>query len=303
MKSRGLLLWVGISFAVPVVASVGCIAEQDAYPNGQPRPPGGIGLPGDTGGEASCGDNNVGAGESCDDGNLANSDGCSSTCQVEACWSCSNGKCVPLAPNTPCTMSTKVCDGKGGCGDCVPVESACDKCKNCGGSTCDEAADCASTACVTGICRSANGSACADPVECAFNHCAGAGALAICAGCTDGAQCASGSCDLTTGTCNVATGEPCDASMTCAANLQCSPINLCQGVAGIKCTAGTQCASNFCGLNQCLNCMEGQACTQGSICSSGACRPIDLPNGAYCVNAADCFSKTCAGFPRKCVPF
>ncbi|MED5374632.1 MAG: MYXO-CTERM sorting domain-containing protein [Myxococcota bacterium] len=41
--------------------------------------------------QAACGDGVVDSGETCDDRNKASADGCSSTCQVEAGWSCVDG--------------------------------------------------------------------------------------------------------------------------------------------------------------------------------------------------------------------
>jgi cysteine-rich repeat protein len=43
-----------------------------------------------------CGDGTVqaGNGEACDDGNTSNGDGCTSSCLIEASWTCVNGKCV-----------------------------------------------------------------------------------------------------------------------------------------------------------------------------------------------------------------
>jgi cysteine-rich repeat protein len=298
MKSRGLFLLLGISFTASAVAIAGCIPEQDAYPNGRSRPPGG-GI-GPSGSKAICGDNRVDTGESCDDGNQTDGDGCSAMCQVEACWDCSSGECTPLASNTPCN-GAQVCDGRGACGDCVPVEIACDKCMNCAGSTCDEASDCASAACVTGVCRSANGSACADPVECASNSCSGGGMLLLCGSCTDASQCKSGSCDSITGQCLAAMGEPCDGSVMCASGLQCSPSNICQGVQGVNCIAHYQCVSNYCSNGACAPCLLGMGCASG-VCTSGACPPVSIPDGAYCVNSADCASGNCTDFPRRCAP-
>jgi cysteine-rich repeat protein len=298
MTSRNLLLHLGTFFAAAIIAVAGCIGEQEAYPNGQARPPGGINL---SDGEAICGDGKIDLDELCDDGNQSNGDGCSSTCQVEECWDCSLDQCLRLKANTPCS-GAKVCDGNGVCVACIPVEMACDKCKNCPGSTCDEVNDCASMACVTGVCRSANGSACVDPVQCASGSCSGGATLLLCASCTDGTQCTSGACDSTTGTCLAAMGEPCDDSVKCASGLQCSAINICQGIAGAPCSVNQQCASNFCfiDLGGCYNCSEGKACLQGGICTNGVCSPVNLPEGAYCVNSADCASQKCTGFPRRC---
>ena len=50
----------------------------------------------------ACGNSYLDSGETCDDGNIVNSDGCSSTCQTEACYYC-NGvgstSCVKACEN------------------------------------------------------------------------------------------------------------------------------------------------------------------------------------------------------------
>ena len=319
MKSHGLLVSVGISFVALSAIFAGCslAPEPEVYPNGKPRPPGGEPMPatgssggggtggtgggtGGTGGGASCGDSKADTGESCDDGNKLEGDGCSSTCQVEACWDCSGGACMPLAPNTSCSNNgAQVCDGKGACGDCVPADMACDKCKNCGGSTCDEGADCSSEVCVTGICRSPDGVACTDPVECASDYCFGK----FCTKCTEGNQCTSGACDTITGQCYAAVGEPCDNELSCGSiDLVCTGINICRWKNGESCVNHYECASNRCVLA--LTC---QQCNNDGDCESGFCElkrcVARLDDGFYCVNDSDCkLNSICTGFPRKCAP-
>src|SRR5713101_4358892 len=45
-----------------------------------------------------CGNGVVETGEACDDGNTTSGDGCSSSCQIEAGWSCTGSKsvCTPI---------------------------------------------------------------------------------------------------------------------------------------------------------------------------------------------------------------
>ena len=50
----------------------------------------------------SCGNGNVEAGEQCDDGNQVDGDGCSSTCQTEPGFDCSN---VPIPDTTDCVQT------------------------------------------------------------------------------------------------------------------------------------------------------------------------------------------------------
>ncbi|MFT3707365.1 MAG: DUF2341 domain-containing protein [Archangium sp.] len=76
--------------------------------------------------------------------------------------------------------------------------------------------------------------------------------------------CASGQCNLTTGTC---------------ANSN-----------GTSCTAANQCVSNRCGSNGQCGTTNGGACTTGSDCQSGACSPNAnscIPSGG-CAVTADC---------------
>lgn len=60
-----------------------------------------------------CGDSSVDAGESCDDGNVVSSDGCDSTCQIEAFSTC------PTPPTGgPCTVCGEgIWDGGETCDD------------------------------------------------------------------------------------------------------------------------------------------------------------------------------------------
>jgi cysteine-rich repeat protein len=259
------------------------------------------GLGGGTGGTSGgedCGNGRINTGEICDDGNQTDGDGCSSTCQMEACWDCSGAACEPLDANSSCN-GMQVCDGKGKCGDCVPYDTACDNCKNCGGSTCDAVADCASETCVAGICRSATGSTCTDAVECASDFCL-VGSPSVCAKCENTAQCTSGSCDK--GQCLAAIGEPCDSSLKCAGGLKCI-MNLCKGTTGAKCKGDYQCESNRCvtGVNSCAPCATNQDCAFG-MCKMGACPSDTIPDGEYCIEPGDCASNNCMGFPRRCEP-
>jgi len=321
MKIRRLLLTLSISFGMPAIAIAGCIvADADSYPNGDPRPSGGSVLPPDhqggaggtvvnsgTGGNggnggAKCGNGMKDSDEACDDGNQADGDGCNSTCTVvEECWSCPTEgmPCTPLppAPNATCNNGTQVCDGKGGCGECVPKEMACDKCKNCGGSVCDEPGDCDSLVCENNLCRSAIMSTCGDAVECATNFCLGVSPT--CTACDNGLQCKSMLCDA--GRCRASIGEPCDAIIQCVTGLTCSDIHICKADTGVPCAGPHQCLSNSCVAGTCVNCTKNTDCG-GFMCTNGACPLATIPEGSYCVNSVDCATSNCAGFPRRCMP-
>jgi len=324
MKSHGLLVSVGTSFVALSAIFAGCslAPEFEVYPNGEPRPTdegsttatgssggGGTGGTGGTGGGtggtggggASCGDSKADTGESCDDGNKLDGDGCSSTCQVEACWECSGGACMKSSQHTPCNNGTQGCDGKGACNDCVIVDMVCDNCKSCAGSPCIKNGDCASDVCITGVCRSATGSACEDSVECATDYCDGK----FCAECTDNDQCPSGSCKTATSQCYAAIGEPCDSAMPCGLGLNCTSINICKGTNGVACQGDYECANNECANNnKCIECDTNLDCDFGELCDLGtsSCPKTALPNDAYCVKSEDCASNNCTGFPRLCKP-
>lgn len=75
-----------------------------------------------------CGDGVVASGEACDDGNAAAGDGCSSTCTVEAGWSCKFGKdCAPAKCGDGVVSGDETCDdgdtdGGDGCSSSCQLE-------------------------------------------------------------------------------------------------------------------------------------------------------------------------------------
>ncbi|HEY0301655.1 MAG TPA: hypothetical protein VGC36_09995, partial [Rhizomicrobium sp.] len=88
-----------------------------------------------------CGNAVIDAGEQCDDGDLADGDGCSSTCQVDSCWTCTGvpSLCSPRANGTACALDNACVTGRacsaGVCGGGTAV--TCDACL-----ACDPAAGC-----------------------------------------------------------------------------------------------------------------------------------------------------------------
>ena len=60
---------------------------------------------------ANCGDGNLDAGEECDDGNLLNGDGCSSSCKIEAGFTCS----------TVTAQGSSACTQPGNAGQCLQL--------------------------------------------------------------------------------------------------------------------------------------------------------------------------------------
>jgi cysteine-rich repeat protein len=137
---------------------------------------------------ALCGNGLVDSGEQCDDDNLVNGDGCSATCQVEPCWSCSGqpSVCTPQtagAQPAGCT-GTMACNGAG-------------TCALANGQTCSTGGQCGSGACATGVCGLSNGQVCTSGDQCASNVCGSGTCQGLSAGqsCISNPQCASGTCD------------------------------------------------------------------------------------------------------------
>lgn len=155
---------------------------------------------------AECGDGTVDDGEECDDGNLVSGDGCSSTCESEACVA---GVCCNLATNefkpagTSCTY------------DCDTLDTVCKDYADVSG-TCDGA----SSGCATGTCNSitytAKGESCGGG-----NECDGQGKcvtpLANGEACTYDGICSSGFC----------TDDVCCDVDSCSAGETCNPYGYC----------------------------------------------------------------------------
>ena len=82
-----------------------------------------------------CGTGTIDLRETCDDGNLDDGDGCSATCGVEPCWTCSGepSACTPLT-GTPCDDSDPCTSGDTctSAGACVGGPIVCAPCLACG---------------------------------------------------------------------------------------------------------------------------------------------------------------------------
>ena len=98
--------------------------------------------------DSLCGNCVLSPGETCDDGNTTPGDGCSTTCQVEPCFTCPNGySCAPSpgvacpSDNNPCTLDQ--CDGTGACThppgnagtECRASAGPCDLAESCSGTS------------------------------------------------------------------------------------------------------------------------------------------------------------------------
>lgn len=107
-----------------------------------------------------CGDGDLEGAEACDDGNLVEGDGCSTSCQVEDCYSCAGvpSVCTPVAgvpcdDENECTISD-TCAGDGACVGTPDPGVPCNDDNACtADDTCDGAGSCGGTAVVCGQCH------------------------------------------------------------------------------------------------------------------------------------------------------
>jgi cysteine-rich repeat protein len=164
----------------------------------------------------TCGDERLDAGESCDDGNGASGDGCSSSCQVEACWVCAGepSNCAPddaaacddglfcsgveVCSGGSCTSAGDPCTGGGECADLCDEQR--DLCADPPGTPCAPDGDvCTDDVCSgSGLCGAPNRAACDDGNACTVADACSAGTCA--AGnplmeCASGDGCCPAGCD------------------------------------------------------------------------------------------------------------
>jgi cysteine-rich repeat protein len=160
----------------------------------------------------SCNHNGfIDPGEQCDDGNVVSGDGCSATCQLEACYACSGepSNCIPVAVGTGCLddgneCTFDRCDGAGTCTHPVVPDGT-----HCFGTNHD---NCLNT-CTAGVCSP-------DVVP----NCCGNGVLEPGEICDDGNQ---ASDDLCSSTCTFTLDHfQCYRGKILAAQLPISPVAL-----------------------------------------------------------------------------
>jgi cysteine-rich repeat protein len=198
---------------------------------------------------ASCGDSVVQAGEQCDDGNTASGDGCSATCQIEPCYTCTGQPSVctlmTCTPLDQCHVAGTCDPASGACSNPpAPDGTSCDDRIFCNGTdTCDGSGNCVHTGdpCGTGPvcthtcnetaqnCLASSGTACDDRIFCnGADTCDGNGTCAHAGDpCAGGAECNT-MCNETTRDCltaantcctddgNACTDDACDGKGTCA---------------------------------------------------------------------------------------
>jgi cysteine-rich repeat protein len=163
------------------------------------------------GGGAVCGNAEIEAEEMCDDGNTASDDGCSSTCQLEACDD------EGMVPTEACDdADASGGDDPGACGDGV-VQSgeACDDGE--ASAVCDE--DCTLSACGDGEANAQAGEACDDGNMVDNDDCTNDCTLPVCGdGEVQGAEACDNEGSLCSGACMALCGDGLDVA-TCGVHL------------------------------------------------------------------------------------
>ncbi len=99
---------------------------------------------------AECGNDVIEIGEGCDDGDVIDGDGCSSTCAIEACHSCTGepSTCSPLPDTTACDDQSE-CTGGDSCQSAVCIGTPVAD-----GTSCDDGQPCTVDTCLSGACDS-----------------------------------------------------------------------------------------------------------------------------------------------------
>jgi cysteine-rich repeat protein len=164
----------------------------------------------------ACGDGGLDAGEGCDDGNGAPGDGCSSSCGIEACWTCAGepSSCAAddgaacddglfctgaeLCSGGTCTSAGDPCAGGTECADFCDEPR--DLCADPQGTPCGaDGSVCTDDVCSgTGLCGTPNGASCDDGDACTLADTCSAGACAPgspLTECTNGDGCCPSGCD------------------------------------------------------------------------------------------------------------
>ncbi len=187
----------------------------------------------------ACGDGLITGSEECDDGNTSDGDGCSSTCVVEAGWTCSGepSDCEPVCFGLPAS-DPGVCSGRGVC--IAPDSCAC----NAGwtGMTCETPV--CDPPCVHGTCTAPGTCTC----ELGWT-----GSTCEEAVCGDGLILGSEGCDDN----NTENGDGCSATCTVESGWVC---------VGEPSTCSLECVDD-------LDCYDGDICTR-DLCQDGACQFI-----------------------------
>jgi len=234
-----------VAALISALAAPACLIEKDVFSDDPGGKRAGLGL---------CGDGLLQGGESCDDGNTTSGDGCSQSCSVESCFSCTQmdggATCGPLAEGQPC--SGGVCTASAHCVACLSnsdckgtgercFDNACVSCTN-GVQDGDElGVDCG------GPCLACNGTPCGGAGECKS------------ASCVDGYCCNEGCGDICRsckrpgkeGICGNIAQSGTDDAPVCAFTQACNGGGACLLAVGASCSSGSQCASGECKNSTC----------------------------------------------------
>jgi hypothetical protein len=220
--------------------------------------------------------------------------GFGNTCSGGTYGTCSAQSCKTAAdcgdPKFTCTSTLGTCGCKTNA-DCAAMSAGTCNGAVAGKCGCFSNADCAAMGAGTcsggqqGTCTAGNSSTCNQNSDCNTNLCVG-GSVGQCVmngQCAHNHDCASGSCNKTTGVCN---SEP-----TCQSNNDCGSAEKCQGGSQGTCA----CAQNG-------DCGRHGACSGGTVgtCSGGSCyQGSDCPAGPQTCSgnakAGQCTVATCSG--------
>jgi cysteine-rich repeat protein len=211
---------------------------------------------------AECGNRALEGAEGCDDGNTRAGDGCSTTCDVEDGWTCTE------ASPSVCRM---LCRGPADCNDGNPCTSdICDL------GDCRNPVAPAGTVCPTGVCLGTS-TMC---VACVDNStCAGATpfcntATNACVACLNSSQCNDGN-DCTTDACaaNRCTATANPTGSACTGGV-CNAARMC-----VECVNDTTCSGStpFCNVaaNRCVQCTLDAQCGAANVCRMNTCTGVD----------------------------
>lgn len=212
------------------------------------------------------------------------SDGVACRFPTDCCSNrCESGYCLPggtcQAPGAACSARSECCSnrceprGPSGALICTPFCGA-------NGASCDSAASCCSLACNAGtcggtICRTA-GTSCSNDSDCC------------------GGRCDSDRCTEPPGSC-FPSGEACgdDAGVNCCSGT-------CNQSTGRCDLGGGQCREMSAPCTQKGECCLGD-CTFSAIEGVSVCTAPCLLDGKNCNSNADCCTGICAGAPPRCV--
>jgi cysteine-rich repeat protein len=247
-----------------------------------------------------CGNGTVDAGEQCDDGNSVNGDGCSASCRVEPCYTCTGepSVCAPVPDGTSCDDGI-FCNGSDTCslGQCAVHVG--DPCPGTQCNTCQETMH---------TCFDASSTSCeADNNLCTIDQCNGSGSCVQVSTvtCPDDGNVCNGpeTCDPATGGC--VSGPLASVGTTCDDGIFCDGTDTCDGAGSCSMHSGDPCAGNPSGINICderHNSCGASACGDGRVtgdedCDVGGTCIGGMKAGTHCTAETDCLTGANISYP------